>query len=210
MKDQKGFGLVESLLITLVLAVVGFGGYYVWHSKNQTKASSASKTNSQSTKLNTINNYYDCWDKKGATDSSSDNNCTIDGVTYVLPTNYTANMIRGYSKVPYDALPLVEQIAQKTFSDCSTGSNPLPSEIQIYDVINDKFLYVGVACDGGHRELLYKDSTNKWQEIDLGQMGLSCSIADKYKVPAELLLNAGNDEKAICYNSDGTTSKLSD
>lgn len=28
---QKGFALLETLLITLILAVVSFGGYYVWH-----------------------------------------------------------------------------------------------------------------------------------------------------------------------------------
>jgi cytoskeletal protein RodZ len=32
---QKGFSLVEGLLIVLVLAVVGFGGYYVWDSQQE-------------------------------------------------------------------------------------------------------------------------------------------------------------------------------
>jgi len=45
---QKGFGHIEALLIILILAVVGFGGYYVWHSQHNNKpaAKAASSTSS--------------------------------------------------------------------------------------------------------------------------------------------------------------------
>jgi plastocyanin len=33
--NQKGFGAIEILLLLLVLAVVGFGGYYVWNSNRE-------------------------------------------------------------------------------------------------------------------------------------------------------------------------------
>ena len=35
-KTQKGFALVESLLILIIVLLVGFIGYYVWHTKSQT------------------------------------------------------------------------------------------------------------------------------------------------------------------------------
>jgi hypothetical protein len=35
-KTQSGFSLVEGLLIILILAIIGFGGYYVWHTQKQT------------------------------------------------------------------------------------------------------------------------------------------------------------------------------
>ena len=35
---QKGFGHIEALLIILILAVVGFGGYYVWHTQHDKSA----------------------------------------------------------------------------------------------------------------------------------------------------------------------------
>lgn len=35
-ETSAGFGLIESLLIILILAVIGFGCYYVWHNKHQT------------------------------------------------------------------------------------------------------------------------------------------------------------------------------
>jgi hypothetical protein len=33
---QKGFALIESLLIILILVIIGFGGYFVWHTQKQT------------------------------------------------------------------------------------------------------------------------------------------------------------------------------
>jgi hypothetical protein len=35
-KTQKGFAVVESLLIILILVIIGFGGYYVWQTQQQT------------------------------------------------------------------------------------------------------------------------------------------------------------------------------
>jgi len=42
LKNSKGFTLVETLLVLLVVAVIGFGGYYVWQNqhKDETKVSS--------------------------------------------------------------------------------------------------------------------------------------------------------------------------
>ncbi len=34
--DQKGFGAVEVLLIAVVVGILGFTGYYVWHSQSET------------------------------------------------------------------------------------------------------------------------------------------------------------------------------
>lgn len=35
-KNTNGFTVVEGLLIVLVVAVIGFGGYYVWHTQHKT------------------------------------------------------------------------------------------------------------------------------------------------------------------------------
>ena len=46
--NNKGFGLVEGLLIALLLVVLGFGGYYVW-SENQEEVEQNSAIPQQST-----------------------------------------------------------------------------------------------------------------------------------------------------------------
>lgn len=46
-KTQKGFGLIEGLLIVLILAIVSIGGYYVVHRNNN--SSNNSTTNQQKT-----------------------------------------------------------------------------------------------------------------------------------------------------------------
>lgn len=56
-KNQKGFTTVEALLIILILAVIGFGGYYVYHTNHKTKttnlAATAPKTSTASNQAKT-------------------------------------------------------------------------------------------------------------------------------------------------------------
>jgi hypothetical protein len=51
-KNQTGLALVESLLIILILAVVGFGGYYIWNNQHDkspdNKAATISDSNNSS------------------------------------------------------------------------------------------------------------------------------------------------------------------
>lgn len=50
-RNQKGFTAVEGLLIILILAVIGFGGYYVYHTNQKTKSAvSNTPTASRQTK----------------------------------------------------------------------------------------------------------------------------------------------------------------
>ena len=74
--NNKGFSAIEGLLIVLVLAVIGFGGYYVWHTQHQSKTStsiiaSASSKNSPSTSkqaITTTPNPYAGWKSYTLTD----------------------------------------------------------------------------------------------------------------------------------------------
>jgi len=57
-KNKKGFTVVEALLIVLVIAVIGFGSYYVWHTqhtnKSTTTAKSATSTSTKTTTTTTV------------------------------------------------------------------------------------------------------------------------------------------------------------
>lgn len=45
-KTQKGFAVLESLLILVIIAIIGGTGYYVWHSKAQTDKNLDNASNS--------------------------------------------------------------------------------------------------------------------------------------------------------------------
>src|SRR5579862_4990914 len=57
MKKQFGFTLVESLLVILVIAAIGLGGYFVWHSHHKTTKNVAtiSKTTISAAQMNALN-----------------------------------------------------------------------------------------------------------------------------------------------------------
>lgn len=44
---QKGFTIVETLLLLILLAILGFTGYYVWHSQKQTDKTLNTASNEQ-------------------------------------------------------------------------------------------------------------------------------------------------------------------
>ena len=55
-KRQSGFALLEGLLIILILAIIGFGGYYVWHTQQQTnKTLDTAAATSQNSNHNSVN-----------------------------------------------------------------------------------------------------------------------------------------------------------
>src|SRR4051812_49120770 len=45
-RDQKGFAVVESMLLIIIVLLVGFIGYYVYHAKNNTNATYNNAANS--------------------------------------------------------------------------------------------------------------------------------------------------------------------
>lgn len=47
-ENYQGFTVIEALLIILIVAVVGFGGYYVWHSQKINTLSTSPLTNHKS------------------------------------------------------------------------------------------------------------------------------------------------------------------
>jgi hypothetical protein len=60
-KDQKGFTVVEGLLIVLTLAVIGFGGYYVWHTQHKPKTTTPTTAASTTTPTKTSSNPTAGW-----------------------------------------------------------------------------------------------------------------------------------------------------
>lgn len=79
-KRQSGFAVIEGLLIILILAIIGFGGYYVWNTQKQTDKTldtetSTSQKASQSSSANKDNEL-------------STYNSTLGGFSFKYPSNW--------------------------------------------------------------------------------------------------------------------------
>jgi hypothetical protein len=57
---QKGFTVVETLLVLILISIIGFTGYYVWHTQNNSNSSynNADRSNSNTpTSTNSVNKF---------------------------------------------------------------------------------------------------------------------------------------------------------
>jgi type II secretory pathway pseudopilin PulG len=61
----SGFALIETLLVVVILAMVGFIGWYVWHAKQDTDKT-FSDTNKSTSALGTVSNFAECEKAKGS------------------------------------------------------------------------------------------------------------------------------------------------
>lgn len=126
MKKQSGFAVVELVLGLIIVAVLGFAGWYVWNNQQTPRPSVANTTQEDSTvsravpnslRLSSSPTFYDCMDQVGAHDSEGDpststvspqyhydsktGTCTMLGKTYPYPTTYSDDIIRAYQNGQY-------------------------------------------------------------------------------------------------------------
>jgi hypothetical protein len=90
-KKQNGFALIEGLLIILILAIIGFGGYYVWNTqKNTDKTSNDAISASQSM-------------EKTSNPDLSTYNSTLGGFSFKYPSGWLISGFVG-DQPPVDKL----------------------------------------------------------------------------------------------------------
>jgi len=57
MKNQKGFGAVEALLIVVIVGLIGFVGWYVWNAKSDSESQFKASTSNESKDSNSPSIY---------------------------------------------------------------------------------------------------------------------------------------------------------
>ena len=107
---QKGFTLVETLLVIIILAIIGLGGYYVWHTQHSktllTTTSTNTNTNSSvPVKVSTINKM----------------SLATGSVTFNLPKDWSTNTT-GASSCRIEVA--------STIQSCLDGATVLPSSLK--------------------------------------------------------------------------------
>jgi type II secretory pathway pseudopilin PulG len=176
--NQKGFSLIEGLLVIIALALIVFVGYYVWHTQQNTNkqldtANQASQKASQNVKKPAESV------KKGNDD----------------PVTTT------YSQSPEGLQKAMVAHTKDAHPDCVKGSqfvslagnNVDPSVIYT----TSGFAKTGGECGEGPAEL-YVEQGASWKFVGQTAYAFDCSTLEKYKVP-EII--AQNGLVATCYDA---------
>ncbi len=125
LKNQKGFTLVEGLLIILIVTIVGFASWYVW-GKQKSNKEIVLNENAQTTNINTskFTNDQEIYDKIKINLTASSNNIVVGEQTFdspdILQRKFTPNTMEYPQGVQY--------ISSKSYSirkSCSSNCEEL-------------------------------------------------------------------------------------
>lgn len=93
-EQVKGFSFIVPLLVIVLAGIIGFAGWYVWHSEQRTTASSASATRQVYLPYSGMKFSYDTKDWKVVSDSYVGSPCgrmEYAGLTYQPNTSFYLN-----------------------------------------------------------------------------------------------------------------------
>jgi len=196
MNKQRGFTVVEGLLIVLIISVVGFVGYTVW--------------NNQQDEETKIGNYQQCVDAGNPSTRSYPGMCSADGQTFTqtLPPDLDAEEAEAISdEEAKNEEPTVEASEQPNSSTASTpeASPPQPPDITPFTAANcvgDGTVYVSNP-NGTQGSYKYPDNWEPVTSYSYGQaINIYCLVGDSAFAPDYVL---GNDD--FIKASDLSTTK---
>lgn len=160
-KNQKGFGAIEGLLILVIVGLIGFVGWYVFHAKTDTDKSlssaAASSAATSSTKQTTASSSQPKSNNAG-NPSASDIQAAHAAMIADCQKNYPSDTCASSSQ---------DDKTAPNFVEGSVGAN-VPGE-DIADAA-----YVALA----------KDIGGKWTVIWSGQSCIPKTTASQYAIPS--------------------------
>ncbi|MDB5171112.1 MAG: hypothetical protein JWO35_806 [Candidatus Saccharibacteria bacterium] len=180
-KNQQGFSAIEGLLLLVIVGILGITGWSVWlgrHSKQTIPDTSAIM---QSTALQSA--------------KASTTQPTVEKTVY--------------SKIPHDLQAAILAQTQHDVPGCIKNSqivdiNDKPTDQEVTYASNG-FAITAIGCNGGSVHLFAKVN-DAWSDLSHTQLGFSCSLLKKNKVPVKLLETAfaGQAKSAECYSDDSS------
>ncbi len=181
--NQRGSGVVAFLLVLVIVGVIGFTGWYVWHSKQATD-STVQQTNAaaQSTAA----------DAKKAETGMKDASVVE---------------LRKYSTSPAELQAAILNYTKSAAPDCVMDGKIVDADKKVYDqdvqYSGSGSAITGIGCDGSSATLFVKRTAGQWEMVEKTQLGFSCDTLKTNKVPAKLLTLQGGD--AQCSDGSGLT-----
>lgn len=185
---STGFGLIETLLAILILAVVGFGGYYVWTSSKKTNATlnSASRTSQSSA---------------AAAKTLTGDAVKLQKITSESQLNSILNRPRKFNdstlNIPLETVaPNVDVIKgapQALIQWAKEYPASHPDDTDISGTVGVTVDYIsknGKFAHAGHTANIWLMlASDKWQEIPgaQAQSVSDCSVIEKYHIPSDIM-----------------------
>jgi len=178
---QKGFTAIEGLLLLIIVGIIGFTGWYVWHAKR-----SADKTLDVAASENISSSRINKNSPKPVPLTKRQQQAA----------DFSVGSIKNSEKIPVGAQPLIIADARKEIIDCSSGLNGNQFETSI---AQSNFVAVGMGCITGQMHYYAQDS-GKWSLLGSGVFGLDCAWVSRYKIVQSSLVQS----PAECRDFEGS------
>lgn len=179
---QKGFAVVETILILVIATLIGGTGYYVWHSNQE--ASKSYSAVSKSVPSNSV-----------TTNSSELSQAAIE----IAPTKFTT-----FSKLPNELQKVAIAEMIKQVPPCVKNGKLVDYQGKVIDPVVQYApvgsAIIGIGCEGGAAGLFAKNLKNgEWKYVQATQDAFTCDAVFKNPVPKSLLARDG--ARAECYDN---------
>ena len=168
--------VIKVLGMAVIVAIVGFSGYYVVHSKRVAD--------------NTLSSANTISAKSASVEQSAKKVSTVKPAVQPGQTSF--------SKVPSDLQAALVAYDQQKEPACVSGGTPVRQGVADDPAVRYVAGYAEVGmptCDDGSATLFVK-TNNSWQEVAQTQLAFSCTLLEQYKVPSSVVV-AGTSARCV-------------
>jgi hypothetical protein len=201
---KNGFAAIETILIVVVLGILGFAGYFVWHAKQDADKSLTNAAISQPVpnRAPRAPDFGDCITATGSKlELTFPEKCvTKEGKSFTdTETTDKTVIFTTYSRLP-DSFKFVYIKHASSEDRMCVNSDGLPINEagkpyeQLAWYITDKFISVG-ECNSASIYAMYNGA---WTFVDMNQGYSPCKALEKYDVPATLLKRGADNHSNQC------------
>lgn len=175
-QNQKGFSLVEILLVILIIVMVTGIGIYVWQqNKKQTPVNSTTTSNSDPKK-----NDETSRDSAQTTNAKPVKELIDYGTEVEIQKKSDVSKLTDASDTFKNFIASYVEDEVNTSAECG---NPL--RITVSKVVKDEFAVGGIGQCGG-AAYIWKKSGGVWAKVWAGQDIIVCDDVKKYMIPSAI------------------------
>ncbi len=176
--NQKGFSVVEGLLITGIVAILGFIGWYVYQQSQ--KQDETSQPQSSTVALNSP---------------------TTEDESKEQPPKEVPKLVKSvkYANVPEGLKAAIIAEYKENAPACLDGDtyiSKVDKDLLVGSIYDGKFARAGIGCDGGASGL-FALHNGEWTHIYSTQDVIPCDGIVTYKVPAAYVEQCLQDDELI-------------